>query len=122
MMLYQEIIFLKHHFTGKYVVENVIPYYDPLIPGQKRGRHLYWSNFHIPNNIDRQEARGFMCGGGDGTNEYAQLLDFHKIDKDWVGTYKGEQSRTKILRNLVDYEVGNRIFEAMKDDGKNELF
>ena len=31
MMLYQEILFLQHHFKGKYVVENVIPYYEPLI-------------------------------------------------------------------------------------------
>ncbi len=35
MKLYQEIIFLKHYFDGKYVVENVIPYYDPLIPAKK---------------------------------------------------------------------------------------
>jgi DNA (cytosine-5)-methyltransferase 1 len=47
--LYEEIIFLKHYFKGKYCVENVIPYYDPLIPAQKRGRHLYWTNFNLPN-------------------------------------------------------------------------
>ena len=39
MTLYEEIIFLENHFTGKYVVENVIPYYEPLIEAQKRGRH-----------------------------------------------------------------------------------
>lgn len=31
MALYQEILFLKHFFKGKWVVENVIPYYEPLI-------------------------------------------------------------------------------------------
>jgi len=41
MKLYQEIIFLDDIFQGKYVVENVIPYYKPLIPAKKRGRHLY---------------------------------------------------------------------------------
>ena len=35
MKLYQEIIFLDNFFNGKYCVENVIPYYDPLIPAQK---------------------------------------------------------------------------------------
>ena len=45
MKLYQEIIFLDNWFDGKYVVENVIPYYEPLIPAKKRGRHLYWTNF-----------------------------------------------------------------------------
>jgi DNA (cytosine-5)-methyltransferase 1 len=41
MTLYQEIIFLQYYYTGKFVVENVIPYYEPLIQAQKRGRHLY---------------------------------------------------------------------------------
>ena len=35
MKLYQEILFLKHYFTGKWVVENVNPFYEPLIPPTK---------------------------------------------------------------------------------------
>src|SRR5690606_22322754 len=31
MKLYQEIIFLQYNFDGKWVVENVNPYYKPLI-------------------------------------------------------------------------------------------
>ena len=42
-------------FKGKYVVENVIPYYEPLIPAQKRDRHLYWTNFNLPNVLSRRE-------------------------------------------------------------------
>ncbi len=30
MRLYQEILFLKHHFKGLWLVENVCPYYEPL--------------------------------------------------------------------------------------------
>ena len=40
MKLYEEIIFLDNYFKGKYVVENVIPYYEPLIAAQKRGRQI----------------------------------------------------------------------------------
>ena len=48
MMLYQEIIFLDNWFKGKWVVENVIPYYTPLIPPKaKVDRHLWWANFNI---------------------------------------------------------------------------
>ena len=47
MRLYQEILFLKHWFKGKWVVENVIPYYKPLIEPQRIGRHSFWSNFLI---------------------------------------------------------------------------
>ncbi|GAH15532.1 unnamed protein product [marine sediment metagenome] len=34
MSLYQEIIFLQYFCKGKYVIENVKPYYEPLIKPQ----------------------------------------------------------------------------------------
>ena len=50
--LYEEIIFLQHRFRGWWIVENVIPWYKPLIPGQERHRHMYWSNYRLPM-VDR---------------------------------------------------------------------
>ena len=47
MNLYQEIILLKTWFGGKYCFENVIPYYQPLMPAQQNNRHLFWCNFRI---------------------------------------------------------------------------
>lgn len=45
MTLYQEIVFLRSYFGGIWVVENVVPYYTPVIrPNAKVGRHLFWSN------------------------------------------------------------------------------
>lgn len=44
--LWQEVIFLKHHFKGLWVVENVVPYYE-LLRAQKSGRHMFWANFDI---------------------------------------------------------------------------
>jgi DNA (cytosine-5)-methyltransferase 1 len=41
MTLYQEIIYLKHWFKGKYAVENVISYYDPLIAPQEINKHYF---------------------------------------------------------------------------------
>lgn len=103
MKLYQEIIFLDNFFKGQYVVENVIPYYEPLIPAQKRGRHLYWTNFILPNDLGDRRADNFI---------YAKQKDlerFHEID---LSTYKGEERTDKIARNLVDYEAGRTIFET----------
>lgn len=37
MKLYQEILFLVHNSKALWVVENVIPYYKPLIPAKKLG-------------------------------------------------------------------------------------
>ena len=90
MSLYQEIIFLDTHFKGKYVVENVIPYYKPLIEAQKRGRHLYWANFMIPNVLTTRKVK--MCAG---TDEMNKLCEFHEID---LSTYKGGQRKDKVAR------------------------
>ena len=104
MMLYQEILFLQHYFKGKYVVENVIPYYTPLIEAQKKGRHLYWCNFILPNDLgDRQIQIGA------GKNELNRLCEFHDYD---FTKYNGEQSLIKMARNLVDYESGKTILDT----------
>jgi DNA (cytosine-5)-methyltransferase 1 len=107
LKLYEEIIFLENYFDGKYCVENVIPFYEPLIPAQKRGRHLYWTNFILPNNIDRKEGKGIV--GSDIKNEVKKLCEFHDYD---FTQYKGEQRIDKMARNLVDYEAGRTILET----------
>jgi DNA (cytosine-5)-methyltransferase 1 len=105
MTLYQEIIFLDNFFNGKYVVENVTPYYQPLINAQKRGRHLYWTNFTLPNVLSFRFDEATQRG----TNEIKKLCEFHEID---ISTYKGNQSKVKIARNLVDFEAGKTIFST----------
>jgi DNA (cytosine-5)-methyltransferase 1 len=108
MKLYEEILFLDTYFKGKYVVENVIPFYEPLIPAQKRGRHLYWCNFILPNNINERKnpdfSRGIDCVG---RMSIFHDYDFHK--------YKGEQYKGKMSRNLVDYEAGLTIFNIARN-------
>lgn len=106
LKLYEEIIFLDNFFEGKYVIENVIPYYEPLIPAQKRGRHLYWTNFILPNSINERKLEGTLTNM---KNEVDVLCKFHDYD---FTKYKGEQRVTKMARNLVDYEAGKTIFEV----------
>ena len=105
MKLYQEIIFLNNFFNGKYVIENVIPFYTPLIPAKKRGRHLYWTNFNLPNDINERPPIGISQG----KDEVKRLCKFHDYD---FYKYKGNQPTNKIARNLVDYEAGRAIFET----------
>ena len=106
MTLYEEIIFLQHHAPEniKWVVENVDGYYEPLISATKIGRHLFWSNFKLPV-IDKKDKTGIM----NWESKYQPLKDFHKIEK---FDYRGKQNKLKILRNLVDYEIGNEIFRT----------
>jgi len=105
MELYQEIIFLDNFFNGKYVVENVIPYYEPLIPAQKRGRHLYWTNFKLPTNISERKNPDFTRL----KNHIKVMSEFHDYD---FTKYKGKQPRKKMANNLVDYEAGRTILET----------
>jgi DNA (cytosine-5)-methyltransferase 1 len=105
MKLYEEILFLQHYFKhGKFIVENVIPYYEPLISAQKRDRHLYWSNFTIPKIVSNRNISGIVSQA---KNELNELCKIHEID---LFSYKGNQSLIKIARNLVDYEAGKTIF------------
>jgi len=108
MKLYEEIIFLQHHCKGKYVIENVIPYYEPMFNPIKRDRHLYWTNFKLPNILN-----GRVKNFGDSKNGSTETLKswskFHDYD---FTKYKGNQLVLKIARNLVDYEAGKTILET----------
>ena len=105
MKLYQEIILLEHFFKGKYCIENVIPFYEPLIAAKKRGRHLYWTNFNLPNDLGDRKANNFIH------SKTKDLEIFHNID---LTTYRGKQRKDKIARNLVDYEAGKTIFDTAR--------
>ena len=104
MRLYQEIIFLHHYFKGLFCVENVNPFYKILIPGQKRGRHIYWTNFKLPWVLSSRS-----CNFMESENEVEKWEKFHGID---VSKYKGKQRKDKIARNLVDYEAGKTILQT----------
>ena len=108
MKLYEEILFLDNVFKGRYVVENVIPYYTPLIPAKKRGRHLYWTNFLLPNILSKRDKVSGLISKDD-NKAIQNLCDFHDYD---FFKYKGSQRRSKMARNLVDYEAGKTIFET----------
>jgi len=110
LKLYEEILFLQHYYkTGKFVVENVIPYYEPLIAAQKRSRHLYWTNFTLPTDLKERQYRISGNKENPQKDELKNLCKFHEYD---FSKYKGEQSVIKMARNLVDYEAGKTILET----------
>ena len=64
MKLYEEIIFLQNFYKGKFCVENVVSYYEPLIKPLKIGRHYLWSNFNITKIKQPKNDIGGMSKGG----------------------------------------------------------
>ena len=109
MKLYEEILFLQHNHKGLWVVENVVPYYAPLIHAEKRGRHLFWSNFYIPE-FNPPEIKDFI----NQTNlaAKARLQDWLGIHYEQNIYYEGNHCPAQILRNAVHPTVGRTIFEA----------
>jgi DNA (cytosine-5)-methyltransferase 1 len=101
MKLYQEIIFLQHNFNGQYVVENVRPYYSPLIkPDVELDRHLFWTNIDVPKaEFDRPKIR---------SAQIPQLQEFLGYD---LSDYKLPNKR-QVLRNCVQPLVGKYILDA----------
>jgi len=100
MRLYQEILLLEGYYKGKYCIENVIPWYKPLIEPKKIGRHCFWSNFDIPNK--KFEARGSF----DNTEELANKLGYD------ISNWKNVNKKL-LLRNCVEPEVAKYILDLI---------
>ena len=110
MRLYEEILFLSCNFRGKWIVENVVPYYTPLIKAKKIGRHLFWSNFEFTCKEVSPPKNFINLGDVEGSN----------ILKKWLGLeypgniyYEKNHDPSQILRNCVHPEVGRTILESL---------
>ena len=111
LRLYELKIFLDYNFNGYYVIENVVPYYNPLIEQtSKLGRHLFWSNFDI-SDFDIKQPKGFIMTGNVSGSE--------KLKK-WLGiNYKGNiyydnnHDPCQVLRNCVHPDMGLHVFNCL---------
>jgi len=106
MKLYQEIVLLKTWYKGYYCVENVIPYYEPLIkPSIELGRHLFWSNFTISyekfTNIDVSRSKK------------------EELSKDLGMPIPVYDSR-KLLRNCLNPKIAKHILECLEIHIENQ--
>lgn len=115
--LWQEIIFLKHFFKGKYVVENVKSYYEPIYEPQVVGRHYYWANFPIPpkeinytqiGTMNRSASKDAQRKAIIREAQIPELTDLHGLDLTGIRL----KNKRQILRNCVLPEIGLHIFNA----------
>ena len=122
MTLYQEIIFLDNYYKGKYVVENVIPYYEPLIkPNVILGRHPFWTNFTIAEkefkNIDISRSNP-----DDLLKERGIDMSIFDVIKDVPENRSKDKrfERMQLVRNMVNPEIGLYVLNcAVGDFNKN---
>jgi DNA (cytosine-5)-methyltransferase 1 len=105
MALYQEIILLRNFYQGLWLVENVKPYYPPLIePKTELGRHLFWSNFKITYVVSESN---YIFNGKD-KDRVVKMLGFSLDNYDI-------SDKTKILRNCVHPEIGSHILDCARN-------
>jgi DNA (cytosine-5)-methyltransferase 1 len=101
MKLYQEIIFIKHHFKGKYVIENVVSYYEPLIKPQEVNRHYFWANFIISKiNLPSQDISNIKKAD----TIFGVNISNYELDSNY--------NHVKVLRNMVNPKLANHILKC----------
>jgi DNA (cytosine-5)-methyltransferase 1 len=101
MRLYEEILLLQHYFKGKWVVENVRPYYEYLItPTFVLGRHPYWANFTVEPK--QYESDGITHVGA--AQKIAERFGYDLEGYDLP-------DKRKALRNAVNPEMGLYILQ-----------
>lgn len=119
MKLYEEILFLKGYFKGKWVVENVISWYEPLITPLETGRHYYWTNF-LPDTFETGKSKINLTGG---TNKQSDEEQVRQLENDLgfdLSKYKiSLANKRRYLRNCVEPETGQHLLkEALKETPK----
>jgi DNA (cytosine-5)-methyltransferase 1 len=109
MRLYQEVILLNNFFDGLYAVENVVPYYTPLIPAQKVDRHLWWANFKI-GNYDSPKYEGDYLKAS--KSDLEKFYDFNVSANIY---FDGSHDPAKCLKNGVHPETGLYILNCARN-------
>lgn len=122
MKLYEEVLLLKGYGGGlKYCIENVISWYDPLIPPQELQRHYFWCNFHI-SALKKFGADNIKPVGRlnpeTAEEQIKKLSEKHGFD---LSNYEGINKMTA-LRNCVTPELGLHILNESKREVYKELF
>lgn len=103
MKLYEEIILLKTWHRGKWCIENVVSYYEPLIKPTVFGSHYFWTNFSFPNHGKETVLRGHDI------SNLEELAKFKGFDlEQLVGS--GIDVRLA-LRDITEPELGRHILE-----------
>lgn len=113
MRLYEEVLFLRQWFQGKWVVENVISYYKPLIKPQTIDRHYFWCNFIIPpfKNTREWNIANARATTRIPLKDYLKRLRaYHGISLEKYGISKSKE--LKLLRNCVNPRLGLHIFKC----------
>lgn len=102
--LYELIVYLKFFCKKPFVVENVVPFYEPLVkPNVKLGRHYFWSNFYISEKYFEKSTKLIKD---------IVISDFTDFD---LSLFKNIKNKRQVIRNQVDSSLGKYILSCAFD-------
>lgn len=114
-MLWQLIVFLQHFYKGNWIVENVVPYYKPLIePQLKVGRHLFWSNRPLFGIEDVKRPKGFITKSNSAGAE--ELKKWLGIKYEGNIYYGKNHCPAQVLRNCVHPKIGEQLLKYLNHE------
>jgi DNA (cytosine-5)-methyltransferase 1 len=108
--LYSLIVYLTNWFKGSWCVENVIPYYEPLIkPSIHLERHYFWLNKPIAKKRFEGINIWIRNEQEDHLKEIAKsvLIDYNLLNN------LTKEKRIDVLRNCVHPYVSEYIFNEL---------
>lgn len=109
LKLYEEILFCRQFVYVPWVIENVKPFYPPLIPPSCRvERHLFWSNFRF---YVEGPKRDFMISED---NIHTQMA-YHNlgVNRQQLAAIQ-KRHPEQVIRNCVHPHIGEQILAAAR--------
>jgi len=127
MALWQEIVFLQAYCPAGtfWVVENVIPYYEPFIrPSVLLDRHLFWLNFPVSHKTFSGSGSGNrICvqRKPDGKGGYQTVRQLKSMSDSKFEAHlgirlpdciSGWRLRRQVLRNCTHPLIGKYVYDS----------
>lgn len=99
--LYSIIVFLRTYYKGKWCVENVVPYYKPLIePTSIMQRHLFWCSDNVKSKEFEKDA----------IRSKNKISDFDGYE---IVATSNIKNKRQVLRNCVKPELGLYVLQQI---------
>lgn len=121
MNLWQEILYLKRFHKGKFVVENVRTYYEPLIKPVEMSRHFFWLNFSVNQYKIKPKFSTLNCK----SDSRKDRKTYYKELQDYLGIYLKKDlyinhDKFSVLTNCVHPLLGQYILDCAMNVRRQE--
>ena len=117
MRLYGLILSLNQFFAGNWVVENVVGYYEPLVPPRKIGRHYFWSNISLNDRVSLPDS-WMIRNRPASREEYIVMMEEYlgmplPREKIYLPDTNGRLRDDTVFRNCIHPRLGLHVLKQL---------